>query len=135
MIIGIGQDIVDMRRIKKIIERHNERFTRRYFTDIEYNKAESRRTAKRHIDTYAKRFAAKEAVAKALGCGFRDGLHICDIGVDNDVNGAPVITLSDIAQKHLDQMTPKGMKAVIHITLSDEPPIAQALAIIEARAL
>ncbi len=132
MIIGIGNDLVDMRRIEKIIERFEERFTHKHFTDIERKLANNRRAGGGHIAAYARRFAAKEAVAKALGTGFRGGIEMHHIGVVTNNYNAPEIILTAAAKDRLLTITPKGMQARIHISLSDEPPYAQAFAIIEA---
>lgn len=132
MIIGLGSDLIDTRRVAKVLERHGERFVRRCFTDTEIAKAERRRGAGTHIDTYAKRFAAKEAVSKALGTGFNHGVFMKDIGVVNDENGKPSLVLTGGARMRLEAMVPKGKAAYIHLTLTDEPPIAQAFVVIEA---
>lgn len=131
MIIGIGSDLIDIRRVESVLERHGTRFIKRCFTDIEIAKAERRRPTGAHIDTYAKRFAAKEAMAKALGTGINHGVYLRDIGVVNDENGKPAISLTGGAQKRLEQMTPEGKTALVHLTLTDEPPIAQAFIVIE----
>ena len=132
MIIGIGSDLIDIRRVEKTLERFGDRFIQRVFTDIEQAKAERRRGGGRHIDTYAKRFAAKEAVSKALGTGFNHGVYMRDIGVENDANGKPSIVLRGGAARRLEELTPDGMNATLHLTLTDEPPIAKALVLIEA---
>lgn len=132
MIIGIGSDILDTRRLGKVLERFGERFTKRCFTAVEQAKAERRRGAGTHIDTYAKRFAAKEACSKALGTGFNHGVFMKDIGVENDANGKPNLVLTGGALKRLQSMIPAGKKAQIHVTLTDEPPMVQAYVIIEA---
>lgn len=132
MIIGIGSDLIDIRRVEKVMARHEARFIRRCFTDIERAKAERRREAGTHIATYAKRFAAKEACAKALGTGFSQGVFMKDIGVVNDPSGRPSLKLSGGALKKLQALIPAGSKPVIHLTLSDELPLAKALVIIEA---
>ncbi len=133
MILGIGSDLVDIRRVEEVLVRHGERFTTRCFTDVERAKAESRRMSGAHIASYAKRFAAKEACSKALGTGFNHGIYMKDITVTNDENGKPVLKLTGGALEKLMSMTPQGAEAVIHLTLSDEPPIAQSTVIIEAR--
>ena len=129
MIIGIGSDIIDIRRIEKTIERHGERFLARIYTDKERAKADGRRN---RIDTYAKRFAAKEACSKALGTGFRRGVFWRDLGVVNLPSGRPTMLLTGGALKQLQAITPKGYEARIDITLTDEWPTAQALVIISA---
>ncbi len=133
MIIGMGTDLLDMRRIEKLMARYEDRFAERYFTAIEQSLAESRREAGRHIDTYAKRFAAKEACAKALGRGIDDGIYMKDIGVVNNAAGAPELVLTGGALARLNEITPKGKTAVLHLSITDEPPLAQAHVIIEAR--
>ena len=132
MIIGTGSDLVDMRRIENLIERFGERFIHRCFTEEEIRKAESRKPGNGHVSTYAKRFAAKEACAKALGTGFAKGVRMRDIGVKNDDLGRPVLYLSGGADKRLQEIVPEGHRAVLHLTLSDEPPLAKADVMIEA---
>jgi holo-[acyl-carrier protein] synthase len=132
MIIGIGYDLVDIRRVEKVMNRFGERFMKRCFTDEECAKAERRRDAGTHIDTYAKRFAAKEACAKALGTGFAQGVFMRDIGVTSNSSGAPIIELTGGARARLEALTPPGHKARIHLTLTDEPPMSHAQIIIEA---
>lgn len=132
MIIGFGVDIVDMGRIEKMLEEHGERFINRCFTQTERELAESRRDISRHIEAYAKRFAAKEACAKALGLGIDKGVILKDIGVVNDQNGQPSLILSGGAQTRLEEVTPFEHIAKTHISLSDEPPVALAQVIIEA---
>lgn len=129
MIIGIGNDITDIRRIEKVIERHGERFLARVFTDTERTKAERRR---RSVETYAKRFAAKEACAKALGTGIRGGVWWRDMGVVNLPSGRPTMQLTGGALKRLEALTPEGCDARIDLTITDEGPMAQALVIISA---
>jgi holo-[acyl-carrier protein] synthase len=129
MILGIGSDLIDIRRIESTIERYGERFLGRIFTDVERNKAEGRVT---RIDTYAKRFAAKEACAKALGTGFRKGIFWRDMGVINLPSGRPTMRLTGGALERLHEITPAGYVAQIDVTLTDESPIAQALVIISA---
>ena len=135
MIIGIGSDLIDIKRVEKVMGRYEKRFIERCFTDIERAKAERRRGAGTHIDTYAKRFAAKEAMSKALGTGFSQGVFMKDIGVVNAPSGAPTLKLTGGALKRLNGMIPEGYKAAIHLTLTDEPPLAQAQVIIEAHPL
>ncbi len=132
MIIGTGSDLIDITRIAETLERHGERFIKRCFTPVEIAKAERRRGAGTHIATYAKRFAAKEACSKALGTGFADGVYFRDIGVVNDPSGRPTLELTGGARERLMAMMPAGMRPVIHLTLTDEPPLAQAYVIIEA---
>lgn len=133
MIIGIGSDLIDIRRIEKVMGRFEERFIQRCFTDIERAKAERRRKGGTHIATYAKRFAAKEAMSKALGTGFSQGVFMRDIGVVNTPSGKPTLALTGGALKMLEALTPAGMQAHVHLTITDEPPLAQAEVIIEAR--
>lgn len=132
MIIGTGSDILDADRLGKVLERFGERFIKRCFTQAEIAKAERRRGAGTHIATYAKRFAAKEACAKALGTGFSHGVFMKDIGVVNDYAGKPDIVLTGGALKRLQSLVPDGKKPLIHLTLTDEPPMVQAQVIIEA---
>ena len=129
MILGLGNDIVDIRRIERTLERFGERFISRVFTDIE--RAKSDRRAQRAA-SYAKRFAAKEACSKALGTGFRKGTYWRDMGVVNERSGRPTMILDGGAMRHLDAMTPPGHRAVIHLTLTDDFPYAQAIVIISA---
>ncbi len=130
MILGIGQDLTDIRRIEASLERFGDRFTHRVFTKVEREKADTR---KRRADTYAKRFAAKEACAKALGSGvWANGVAWQDMGVVNQENGRPAMELSGGAKQFLENMTPEGMKANIHLTITDDYPYAQAMVIIEA---
>lgn len=133
MIIGTGSDLIDIRRVEKVMARHEARFIARCFTPAEREKAERRRAGGTHIATYAKRFAAKEAMSKALGTGFNQGVYMKDIGVINAPSGAPSLLLSGGALERLEEMIPPGHRAVIHLTLTDEPPLAQAHVLIEAR--
>ncbi|MDX5393089.1 MAG: holo-ACP synthase [Pseudomonadota bacterium] len=129
MILGLGSDLSDIRRIEKTLERFGERFTQRIFTETE------RRRSERKPDraaSYAKRFAAKEACSKALGTGFRRGVFWRDMGVANMPSGAPTMALTGGALKRLQEITPAGHKAVVHVTLTDDHPYAQAFVIIEA---
>jgi holo-[acyl-carrier protein] synthase len=128
MIVGLGSDLCDIRRIQASLDRFGERFTHRVFTDHERAKAERR---KDRAGTYAKRFAAKEACTKALGTGMR-GVAWKDMGVINLPSGKPTLALSGGAAKALERLVPAGMKAVIHLTLTDDHPYAQAFVIIEA---
>jgi len=129
MIIGIGNDTVDIRRLEKVLERHGERFTLRIFTDVEVLKSDGRRL---RAASYAKRFAAKEACSKALGTGMRDGVFWRDIGVVNLPSGKPTMALTGGAAERLKALTPPGHHPEIHVTITDDFPFAQALVIIEA---
>jgi holo-[acyl-carrier protein] synthase len=131
MILGIGSDITDVRRIAKVIERHGDRFLDRIFTPIERERADRRRN---RVETYAKRFAAKEACAKALGTGLRAGVWWRDMGVVNLPSGRPTMALTGGARRRLEAITPKGFAARIELTITDEGPMAQALVIIWALA-
>ena len=131
MIIGLGSDLCDIRRIQETLDKHGERFTQRCFTEIE--RAKSDRRAERAA-SYAKRFAAKEACAKALGTGLNRGVYWRDMGVVNLPGGKPTMRLTGGALERLKAMTPEGFEAVIHLTITDEPPLAQAFVIIEALA-
>ena len=127
MIIGIGNDLIDIRRIERTLDRFGDRFIQRIFTPLEQKKAERRRN---RVETYAKRFAAKEACSKALGTGFRKGVFWRDLGVINLPGGKPSMELTGGALKRLQELTPAGMKAQIDLTLTDEPPLGQAVVII-----
>src|SRR5229473_2990434 len=127
MILGIGSDLIDVRRIERAIERHGERFLGRIFTKTERAKAEGRA---RRAETYAKRFAAKEACAKALGTGMRAGVFWRDMGVVNLPSGRPTMRLSGGALARLDAITPQGCEARIDLTIADEGPMAQAFVVI-----
>ena len=129
MIVGIGTDLVDIRRIEKVLVRHGDRFLNRVFTEIERSKAEGRAA---RIETYAKRFAAKEACAKALGTGFRRGVFFRDMGVINLPSGRPTMNLTGGALVRLREITPVAHHARIDVSLTDEYPIAQAIVIISA---
>jgi holo-[acyl-carrier protein] synthase len=129
MIIGIGSDITDVRRVAKVIERHGERFLARIFTETERRKAERRRN---RVETYAKRFAAKEACAKALGTGIRGGVWWRDMGVVNLPSGRPTLQLTGGALKRLQALIPPGHEPQIDLTITDEGPMAQAFVIISA---
>jgi holo-[acyl-carrier protein] synthase len=129
MIIGIGSDLVDVRRIEQTIARHGDRFLARIFTETERATAEGRA---RRAETYAKRFAAKEACAKALGTGFRAGVFFRDMGVVNLASGRPTMRLTGGAQARLQAITPPGCDARIDVTITDEGPLAQAFVIISA---
>jgi holo-[acyl-carrier protein] synthase len=133
MIIGIGQDLADIRRFETTLERFGDRFTRRVFTETERALADRRR---RRAETYAKRFAAKEACAKALGTGVpRRGVHWQHMGVVNLPTGAPTLDLIGGAATRLREITPLGFEAHVHLTLTDDFPYAQALVMIEGRPL
>lgn len=127
MIIGIGNDLIDIRRIDRALERFGDRFIQRIFTPLEQKKAEQRLN---RAETYAKRFAAKEACSKALGTGIRKGVYWRDLGVVNLPGGKPSMELTGGALKRLEDVTPAGMKAQIDLTLTDEPPMGQAIVII-----
>ena len=129
MIIGIGSDITDIRRIERSLQRFGSRFTQRVFTDIERARAERKAGP---ANTYAKRFAAKEACAKALGTGMRRGVFWRDMGVVNARSGQPTLALTGGAAARLAEITPPGHATTIHLTLTDEPPYAQAFVVIEA---
>ena len=129
MILGLGNDLIDIRRIEKTIATHGERFLARVYTDIE--RAKSDRRAQRAA-SYAKRFAAKEACAKALGTGLKRGVFWRDMGVVNLRSGQPTMALTGGAAKRLAELTPDGMTARIHLSLTDDHPYAQAFVIIEA---
>ncbi len=129
MIIGIGSDLVDIRRIEQTLARFGERFLARIFTDVERAKSERRQN---RAASYAKRFAAKEACSKALGTGFRHGIFWRDMGVVNLSSGRPTLELTGGAAKRLAELVPPGMEARIDVTITDEPPIAEAVVIISA---
>ena len=129
MIIGIGNDLCDIRRIEKSLERFGERFVKRVFTETERKRSEGRAS---QAGSYAKRFAAKEACSKALGTGFRRGVFMRDMGVTNLRTGKPTMTLTGGALARLQEITPEGMSPQIDITLTDEYPMAQAIVIISA---
>lgn len=129
MIIGIGNDLIDIRRVQKTLDRFGDRFVERIFTDVERRKSEARRM---RAASYAKRFAAKEACSKALGTGFRRGVFWRDMGVINIRGGQPTMALTGGALLRLNEITPAGMEAVIHVTITDDHPLAQAFVIISA---
>ncbi|WHA40326.1 holo-ACP synthase [Agrobacterium larrymoorei] len=129
MIIGIGSDLIDIRRIETSISRFGERFTNRCFTDIERAKSDRR---KNRAASYAKRFAAKEACSKALGTGLAQGVFWKDMGVVNLPSGKPTMQLTNGAAERLAELLPADHEAVIHLTITDEFPYAQAFVIIEA---
>ncbi|RDJ23236.1 holo-ACP synthase [Bosea caraganae] len=130
MILGIGSDLCDIRRIQNSLDRFGERFTHRIFTAGERAKSDRRAT---RAESYARRFAAKEACSKALGTGLRAGVFWRDMEVVNLPSGAPTMRLTGGAAARLRAMTPPGCEAVIHVSLTDDPPLAQAFVVIEAR--
>ena len=132
MIVGIGSDLSDIRRVEKTLERFGERFTQRVYTETERARSERKND---RASSYAKRFAAKEACAKALGTGIRRGVFWRDMGVVNMRSGQPTMALTGGAAERLAAMTPAGMQPVIHVSLTDDHPYAQAFVIIEAVAL
>ena len=129
MIIGLGSDLIDIRRIERSLERHGQRFTDRIFTHIEQEKSDGRH---QRAASYAKRFAAKEACAKALGTGISNGVYWRDMGVANLPGGKPTMILTNGAAKRLAQLMPDGYEPQIHVTITDDFPLAQAFVIIEA---
>jgi holo-[acyl-carrier protein] synthase len=133
MILGIGSDLIDIRRVEKVIERHGARFIDRIFTEAEQAKAARRAQAPRSlVATYAKRFAAKEACAKALGTGIREGVWWRDMGVVNLPGGRPTMRLTGGALARLETLLPPGHEARIDLTITDDWPLAQAFVIISA---
>ena len=131
MIIGTGIDLVDSRRIQKLLDTHGERFLNKYFTPHEIEHVQSLTEANQSL-SLAKRFAAKEACAKALGCGFRDGIAMIQMEVGNNDQGKPIMTLSGNALDFLNTLIPDNKTAALHLSLTDEPPYAQAQLLIEA---
>ncbi len=129
MIIGIGSDLTDIRRIQSTLDRFGERFTERAFTPIEQRRSEAKPD---RAASYAKRFAAKEACAKALGTGFKAGVYMADMGVVNQRSGKPTMALTGGAARRLAALVPPGMQPVVHVSLTDDHPYAQAFVIIEA---
>lgn len=129
MIVGIGNDLIDIRRMEKVLEKHGDRFVERIFTPVEIAKSERR---KLRAASYAKRFAAKEACAKALGTGISNGVFWRDMGVVNLPGGKPTMALTGGAAARLAKLLPAGHTAAIHLTITDEYPLAQAYVIIEA---
>ena len=130
MILGLGNDLIDSRRVEKTLERFGERFTQRVFTEVERAKSDRRRL---RAASYAKRFAAKEACAKALGTGVpRRGVHWQHMGVVNLPSGKPTLALSGGAARRLLEITPDGMEVQIDLTITDDYPLAQAIVIISA---
>jgi holo-[acyl-carrier protein] synthase len=131
MIIGLGSDMVDIRRIERVIEKHGDRFLERIFTPLERAKA-ARRAERIRVATLAKRFAAKEAASKALGTGFRAGVFWRDLGVVNLSSGAPALRMTGGAAARLAAITPPGHAAQVALTMTDEYPYAQAMVVITA---
>lgn len=131
MILGLGSDIADIKRIEAMMLEHGARFLERCFTTEEQDRVHAQRKDKQAA-TLAKRFAAKEACAKALGTGIAHGVYLRDIGVENTKDGAPILKLRGGAEKRLKNMTPEGYAPRLHLSLSDEPPLAKAIVIIEA---
>jgi len=129
MIIGLGSDLIDIRRIGKTLDKYGDRFIERIFTETERGKSEGRRL---RVESYAKRFAAKEACAKALGTGFRRGVFWRDLGVVNLASGRPTMALTGGALVRLEEITPEGLHADIALTITDDFPLAQAVVIISA---
>jgi holo-[acyl-carrier protein] synthase len=129
MIIGIGNDLIDISRIESTLNRFGDRFLKRVYTNVEREKSERRAN---RVESYAKRFAAKEACSKALGTGIRMGVYWSDIAVTNLKSGKPTISLTGGAAKRLDEITPTGMVPKIDISMTDEPPLAEAFVIISA---
>lgn len=129
MIVGIGSDLIDIRRIERTLERYGERFIARVFTEEEQRRSERRAN---RAASYAKRYAAKEACSKALGTGFRRGVYWRDLGVVNLASGQPTLVLTGGALRRLEAIVPQGMVPRIELTLTDEPPLASALVIISA---
>ncbi|KHJ54972.1 4'-phosphopantetheinyl transferase [Aureimonas altamirensis] len=129
MIIGIGSDLIDIRRVEATLARHGTRFEARVFTDVERRKSNGRTL---RAASYAKRFAAKEACAKALGTGLSQGVFWRDMGVVNAPSGKPTMRLTGGAAERLAKLVPDGMEAAIHLTITDDYPLAQAFVIIEA---
>lgn len=133
MILGIGSDLCNIDRIQNSLDRWGDKFLRRVFTDVEQAKAESRPHTR--AGTLAKRFAAKEAFSKAVGTGFKRGVHMKDIGVVNLPSGAPTLQLTGGAKARLDALAPEGHAIDIHLTMTDDHPWAQAFVILTARKL
>ena len=129
MILGIGNDVIDIRRIERSLERFGDRFVKRIFTETEQRKSDRRR---QRAASYAKRFAAKEACSKALGTGFRKGVFWRDMGVVNLPSGRPTLVLTGGALAQLQRITPRGCRAQIDLTITDDFPTAQAIVIISA---
>jgi holo-[acyl-carrier protein] synthase len=132
MIVGIGSDLIDIRRIEKTLERYGERFVKRVFTEVEQARSNRRRE---RAASYAKRFAAKEACSKALGTGLSHGVYWSDMGVVNLPGGKPTMHLTGGAAARLERLLPPRHHGVIHLTITDDYPLAQAFVIIEALAV
>ena len=133
LVLGLGNDLIDIRRIEKTLARFGDRFIQRIYTEVEQRKAERRKGAgDGYAATYAKRYAAKEAASKALGTGFRAGVYWKDLGVVNLPSGQPTIVMTGGAAERLKAMTPPGMAARIDLTITDEYPMAEAMVIITA---
>lgn len=130
MIIGLGSDLIDIRRVEKTLQRFGDRFVQRIFTDVEQAKSDRR---KERAASYAKRFAAKEACSKALGTGLSQGVFWRDMGVVNLPGGKPTMQLTNGAHRRVSAMMPAGHEPLIHLTITDDYPLAQAFVIIEAR--
>ncbi len=129
MIIGLGSDLIDIRRVEKTLDKYGQKFVERIFTPIEQTKSDRRRM---RAASYAKRFAAKEAMSKALGTGISRGVYWRDMGVVNLPGGKPTMELTNGARKHLLAMMPDGHEPLVHLTITDDDPLAQAFVIIEA---
>ncbi|MBL8702543.1 MAG: holo-ACP synthase [Alphaproteobacteria bacterium] len=129
MILGLGSDLIDIRRIAESLERFGDRFTHRLFTEGERRRCDARAA---RAEGYARRFAAKEACSKALGTGFRRGVYWRDLEVVNLPSGQPTMRLAGEAAVHLRRLVPPGLTPVIHVSLTDDPPMAQAIVIISA---
>ena len=132
MILGIGTDLANIDRIQGVLARHGDRFRNRVFTETEQAKASRR---KGEAGTYAKRWAAKEACSKALGTGLRMGIAWRDMSISNLSSGQPVMEVTGWAKKRLDELTPEDHRAIVHVSLTDDYPWAQAYVVIEARPL
>ena len=132
MIVGLGNDLCDISRVQKTLDRYGDRFTHRCFTELERQKSDRRA---QRAASYAKRFAAKEACSKALGTGFRAGVFWKDMGVVNEPSGKPTMQLTGGAKEHLDRLTPHGHTVRIHVTITDDFPYAHAFVMIEAVAV
>ncbi|WP_346322423.1 holo-ACP synthase [Emcibacter sp. SYSU 3D8] len=129
MVLGLGNDLIDIRRVEKSLQRFGQRFVERVFTEVEQKKSDGRMN---RAASYAKRFAAKEACSKALGTGIRRGVHWRTMGVVNLPSGRPTMELTGGARTRLEQMTPPGMVAQVHLTITDDFPLAQAIVLITA---
>jgi holo-[acyl-carrier protein] synthase len=132
MILGLGEDIVSITRITKLVDQNEERFLQRCYSPAEIEKQATIANKEKRIAWLAKRFAAKEACAKALGTGIRNGMNFYDIETLSDPNGRPVMSVTGKTLERLQDITPKAMMARLFVTLSDEPPIAKATVLIEA---